>query len=448
VTDDARVSVPRKRAAPKPKERKVKDRGNGQGTIYEYKPGKWRWQVTLGQRVGGGRVTRSGVAETKTAAHDAMTRVQADHARGLIADPEKITVEQYAQRWLLRQLELRPRTAKRYGEELDYALEHIGTVRIQDVRAPHLKDLMVRLAKREMRRGSTMSTRTQAHVLTRLRSMFREAVSDQIIYANPMEGVKRVRGARIESAGTALDFQQAARLHSVGTALHKAGLCRLWPALFTAVSVGLRRGEVMGLTWNDLDFKRGVLHVRQTRVMGVDEIETNDPKTTNSRRDIHMPPSLLAVLRAHRAAQDVERLAIGSAWSTTGAVFATELGEWTHPDNLKRALARVVAWSNPVQPDRAWRGIPREQRAALAAVAGMGLELPAISPHDLRHTYATLALRRGVPVEVVSKVLGHARVSITLDVYRHVLDNERRASVVDLFEERPMVPAGQVAALN
>ena len=263
-----------------------------------------------------------------------------------------------------------------------------------------------------------------------------------------MEGVKRVRGGRIESAGTALDFEQAARLHSVGWALYEAGLCRLWPALFTAVSVGLRRGEVMGLTWEDVDLERGVLHIRQTRVMGVDVIETNDPKTANSRRDIHMPPSLVAVLKTHRERQDVERRALGKLWGTTGAVFATELGEWTHPDNLKRALARVVAWSKPVQPDRAWKGIPREQRAALAAVGGMGLELPVISPHDLRHTYATLALRKGVPVEVVSKVLGHARVSITLDVYRHVLDKERRALVVDLFEEMPKAPVPQVSALN
>lgn len=77
-----------------------------------------------------------------------------------------------------------------------------------------------------------------------------------------------------------------------------------------------------------------------------------------------------------------------------------------------------------------------------------GKKLPDISPHDLRHTYATLALRRGVPVEVVSKILGHARVSITLDVYRHVLDNERRATVVDLFDAVPAAPIGVPAPLN
>lgn len=98
-----------------------------------------------------------------------------------------------------------------------------------------------------------------------------------------------------------------ARLHTIGTALYAADMCRLWPAVFTAVSIGLRRGEVMGLTWQDVDFERGVLRVRQTRVMGLDEIETGDPKTTDSRRDIHLPASLVAVLLDHRAAQDRER---------------------------------------------------------------------------------------------------------------------------------------------
>ncbi|WP_083865722.1 hypothetical protein [Deinococcus peraridilitoris] len=155
-------------------------------------------------------------------------------------------------------------------------------------------------------------------MLTRLRSLFREAVSDRIIYANHMEGVRRVRAPRSESAGTALDFEQAARLHAVGWALHSAGLCRLWPALFTAMSIGLRRGEVMGLTWADLDLDGGVLKVRQARVMGVEGFETNDPKTANSRRDIHLPTSLVAVLRAHRGCK---RLSV-SWWARNGRIPA------------------------------------------------------------------------------------------------------------------------------
>ncbi|AWN24217.1 hypothetical protein DKM44_14070 [Deinococcus irradiatisoli] len=429
-------------------ERRAKARGNGEGTVWK-EGDVYRWQVTLGYRTDGKRITRSGRAASKKAAHDAMNKVQADYSRGLLGTPERVTVSEYAERWLRRQHEVRPRTAKRYGEHLAYALEHIGSMRLQDVRPHHLKDLLVKLSQRPMKRGGTMAPITQAHVRTRLRSLFREAVSDQIIYANPIDGVKRVKTERHESAGQALDFDQAARLHEVGAALHEAGLCRFWPALFTAVSLGLRRGEVMGLTWDDVDLSGNVIHIRQARVMGAKGIETGTPKTVNSRRTVHLPPSLVAVLQAHHAHQAQERQALGREWLGVGAVFSTELGGWSHPDHLNRALGAVVAWSDPATfEQKAKRGITREARARLSTVISAGEKLPSISPHDLRHTYATLALRRGVPVEVVSKVLGHAQVSITLDVYRHVLDNERRASVIDLFAELPSRPAMPPAALN
>jgi len=437
--------------------RKTKERGNGQGTIFEVGTGKqkkFRWQVTLGYRVDGKRITRSGTVPSRKAAHDAMTQALTDHRRGVTGAPERITVAEYAERCLRRLLDVRPRTVQRYREELAYALERIGSMRLQDVRPQHLKDVMAGLATRQMRRGNLMSPRTQAHVQTRLRWLFREAVSDQIIYTNPIDGVKRAKSARPISAGTSLDFDEAGRFHAIGAALNAAGLCRLWPALFTAVSVGLRRGEVMGLRWSDVNLEVGVLRVRQTRVMGREGIETGTPKTLNSTRDVHLPPSLVAVLAAHREQQNRERAEAGVAWRNTDAVFATVLGEWTHPDNLKRALENIVKWSDPavVSQPRFQAGvrpfITPETLASLTALTASGERLPGISPHDLRHTYATLALRSGVPVEVVSKVLGHASVSITLDVYRHVLDNERRAAVVDLFSRPPCMPDAMAASLN
>uniref|UniRef100_UPI00403F6B27 tyrosine-type recombinase/integrase n=1 Tax=Deinococcus sp. VB142 TaxID=3112952 RepID=UPI00403F6B27 len=92
--------------------------------------------------------------------------------------------------------------------------------------------------------------------------------------------------------------------------------------------------------------------------------------------------------------------------------------------------------------------MPREQRAALAAAVQNGEALPNISPHDLRHTYATLALRSGIPIEVVSRNLGHATTSITLDIYRYVLDGEWRSRVVPFLAYTPPLPTGVGAALN
>lgn len=434
--------------------RKAKQNGNGSGTVWK-EGSAWRWQITLGYSVNSKRITRSGRESTKTAAQGAMIKAQADYSRGLTGNPEKVTVKEYAERWLRMQIEVTPRTAKRYGEELDYALKHIGHLRLQDVRPNQLKEVIGLLLREPLpRTGMPMSPRTIAHVRTRLKSLFREAVIDQIIYVNPMESVRPPKTRREISAGQPLDFDGAARLHTIGTALHAAGLLRLWPALFTAVGIGLRRGEVMGLTWKDVDLSSGVLYVRQTRVMGVKGIETGSPKTVNSQREIQMPASLIAVLQAHRIKQAKERAEAGTDWRHTEAVFATALGDWTHPDNLKRSLQMLLKWSDPllIQKEEtkagAWRGVPREQRAALTAAIQSGEALPNISPHDLRHTYATLALRSGIPIEVVSRNLGHATISITLDVYRHVLDSERRSRVVDLFANVPPPPTGIIAALN
>ena len=428
----------RRRAALKPKERKVKDRGNGQGTVYEYKPGKWRWQVTVGYKPDGKRLSVTGRADSKTLAQTAMTQALADQARGLLAAPESMTVSEYAEKWLSRQKHLSANSLRAYRGELEYALQHIGKARLRDVRPAHLKDLMVSLSEQLMAQGQMMAPRTQGKVLTRLRSLFREAVSDQIIYVNPVEGVRKVKAPSSEAVGTVLDFGQAARFQEVGQALYGADLCRLWPALFTAVSVGLRRGEVMGLSWQHVDFEKGVLQIRQQLKVEHGKPVLGTLKTQHSRRDVYIPESLRVLLLGLHERQEAERVAMGLAWRETGAVFATVDGGWTHPANLTRALAHLTEWSEPSAIDRrssAVRAVVSSDALAhLGAVARAGEKLPELSPHDLRHTYATLALRRRVPPEVVSKTLGHARVSITMDIYRHVLDSERRDHLIDLFE--------------
>ena len=436
-------------------ERGRKERGNGQGTVWEVSKGVWRWQITLGYKPDGRRITASGKAPSKTAALNAASTARTAHERGLLAAPDSITVREYAEKWLARQKQLTARSVSLYRTELAYALEHIGSKRVREVRSSHLKDLMVKLAEMPMkgggRAGAPMAPRTQAKVLTRLRSLFREAVSDQIIYVSPVDGVRKVKAPSPEAVGVVLDFEQAARLQEVGQALYAAGVCRLWPALFTAVSVGMRRGEVMGLSWEHVDLEQGVLHLRQQLKVDVKRPELGELKTRHARRDIHMPESLRAALLAHREHQAAERAAAGEASRATGAVFTTVLGEWTHPDNLKRALSSVVDWSDPAAFSRrskaVWAIMTPEALAQLEAAVmaeGKGKRLPNISPHDLRHTYATLTLRRRVPVEVVSKTLGHARVSITLDIYRHVLESERQEHVIDLFAApvppRPVTP--------
>jgi integrase len=465
-----------------PKRGKVKDRGNGDGSLWGLADGRWRWQLTV--RVVNGKQGRvSGIEATKSLAKRALEKAQADRDRGLLASPDRVTVAEHAESWLKSQDDLSKRSISTYKKELSYALEHIGAMKVRDVRAMHIKNLMDALKTRVMGRrdesgnpiqsdGKTMSGRTLSKVMIRLRSLFREAVALQIIYANPCEGVKRPKMQAAEVVGTILDFDQKARFQELGEALYEAGSCILWPALFTALSIGLRRSEVMGLRWQDVDLERGVLSIRHTSVLQDSGFDLGErTKTNKSRRDIPIPPSLKAMLERHRAAQHLEREKAGNAWRDSGAVFSTALGWWVSPDNLNRALENVLAWSdskhllNAYVPDgkpsrtamkreemtnleRRLRAVTRDHRAKLEAIVRAGEKLPDISPHDLRHTYATLALRRGVPVEVVSKTLGHARISITLDIYRHVLESEMKEHVFDMFEMPLPVRAVPVSVVN
>jgi integrase len=153
---------------------------------------------------------------------------------------------------------------------------------------------------------------------------------------------------------------------------------------------GMRRGELLGLRWDDVDLDKGLLHVRQT--LAPDGKSFSRPKTANGRRTLRLTSEAVEALRRHKAAQNEERLRQGSAWKDYGLVFCSTVGTPMNPDHLvKRSFKPLL------------------ERAAL----------PQIPFHCLRHTFATLMMPNGHP-KVVQEMLGHSRISTTLDIYSHV----------------------------
>jgi integrase len=176
----------------------------------------------------------------------------------------------------------------------------------------------------------------------------------------------------------------------------------------------MRRGEVLGLRWRDVDFDDKSLSVTQTITTAHNDIVVGEPKTPTGRRTIPLDAYTLARLDAHRHRQAEEREQAGSEWDVAhDLVFPDETGRPLHPDRLRTAFERVVRRS----------------------------DLPAIRLQDLRHSYATLALKAGVHPKFVSERLGHATVAITLDLYSHDttgLDAAAANVVADLiFGDRP-----------
>jgi integrase len=182
---------------------------------------------------------------------------------------------------------------------------------------------------------------------------------------------------------------------------------RLEALYVLALSTGLREGELLGLSWSDVDLERGILQITLSLQESDGPVRRvlDEPKTVHSRRRISLSKTAIEALRRHRERQELERSL--ELWDTSyDLVFPNTLGRPLHPSHLLR-----------------------RQFLPLLRKAG----LPALRFHDLRHTAATLLLRRGVNPKIVNEMLGHANISITLDIYSHVTPDmqEMAAGVMD-----------------
>jgi len=186
---------------------------------------------------------------------------------------------------------------------------------------------------------------------------------------------------------------------------------RLAPAFVLAAHTGMRRGEVAGLRWSDIDLDAKLIHVRQNAVVVNYELRLTDVKTTNGRRTIDINDDVVRALQAWWRKQAEERLLLGSGYDDQDLVFARPDGTPTHPELLSSTFERIVGRA----------GLPR------------------IRLHDVRHTHATLLLKAGVPIKVVSERLGHATAGFTLDVYGWVLPG-MQAEAAEVFSRLMSAP--------
>ncbi|MCP4307741.1 MAG: site-specific integrase [bacterium] len=206
--------------------------------------------------------------------------------------------------------------------------------------------------------------------------------------------------------GRSLTLEEARRL------LVAAQGDRLEALYAVTLILGLRRGEALGLSWEDLDLESGVVDIRrQMRRVPVDaqgskefgrrsQLVLKGLKTRKSRRVLHLTPALSAMLRTHRVRQASEKLAAGAEWAESDLVFTTPRGTALDPDNAGRYFQRLCAKA----------------------------EIGKWHLHELRHSAASIMLAQGAPLHVVSEVLGHSSIAVTKDVYGHLVAGEKQAA--------------------
>ena len=244
-----------------------------------------------------------------------------------------------------------------------------------------------------------LSPSTVRRIHATLHRALRDAVRSHLIPINPSANIEL---PALDGAKRRLMAWDSAQLRTFLTSVKDDRLSALWLLYGTT---GARRGELLGLTWEDLDLEAGRLTIRRARVEVGREVVENAPKTESGRRTIELDPATVAVLKHHSTRQKEERLAAGPGWQESGHVFVDELGQPLWPGVVSRAFKALVKQT----------------------------ELPSITLHGLRHTYITVALLElGLPTSMVYKRVGHANEAITLMMYTEWLPRHDQQAAVQV----------------
>lgn len=355
-------------------------------------------------------------------AEKVLTRVLSELDNGTYAQPARTPLGDYAASWLAG-LALEPTTRSNYSVSLRvHVVPRLGAVPLAALTPEHLDGLYRELERHGKAAGSCrtsgvtcadngcspdqhagLAPKSVRHVHTALRKALQDAyerghvarnVADLANPPTPRQARSKVSRDQVWTAEQVRGFLAHVRDD------------RLFAAFHLTLTTGVRRMELLGLRWSDLDPDGARLTVGRQTVTTADNraVWSDDGKTAAAERTVALDPATVTVLREHRRQQAEERLAAGPDWRddghNAGLVFTMTDGRAVRPKQFTREWVRHA------------------KRAGL----------PPVTPHGGRHTYATLALRAGVPVHVVSKRLGHASPEITLQVYSHVLEGDDEAA--------------------
>ncbi|WP_350279300.1 tyrosine-type recombinase/integrase [Kribbella sp. HUAS MG21] len=396
--------------------RKRTRRSNGQGSVYQRTEDNLWVGAAYVLMPDGTRRRKVVTGKTEAVVTTKLRNLQARSDQGIPAEATNWTLEAFLHHWLEYVVKPSRKPKTHQGYEV-VARVHIipvlGRKKLHKLNGADVRMFMQRVANTclcclhgyDKRRGAkakccavgrcchkTPSDRLVEQIHSVLRNALQAAVREELVQRNVAKLVQ-VRGATYE-VNRGLNADQARKLRVA------AENNRL-KALYTlALYLGLRRGELLGLRWEDVDLDNEFLEIRQTLQRVDGELRAVTPKTRRSRRTVPLIARCVADLREHQERQNRERKSAGAVWKDTGYVFTTEIGTPIEPDNLRRS----------------WY--------PLRTAAG----LDGVRLHDLRHSCVTLLLGLKVPPHIVQAIVGHANLDVTMTIYAHTsLDDKREA---------------------
>lgn len=358
----------------------------------------WLVRIFLGRDANGKRnYFNETIKGKKKDAEDFEIKKKSELNSGISIQHSKVTVDEYLDKWfsIAAKSRLKQRTYEDYIEYMKrYVRPEIGKKPLSKIKPLDIQAIYTRM----LERGLAPRTIRFAHAI--LSSALKQAVKWQILAINPASMVDLPQNHRKEmkalSPEEAKRFLEAAREDK-------------WYVIFSlAISTGMRPEEYLGLKWKDIDWQNGAAIIQRALVWrrkgGGWTLQ--EPKTSQSRRTIPLPKSVMSELQAHRKKQLEERLKLGQAYENNDFAFATELGSPILTSNLTRRHFKPIL-----------------KKAELSEK---------IRLYDLRHTCATLLLSAGKSPKVIAERLGHSTVVLTLDTYSHVLPSMQKDATDEL----------------
>lgn len=355
---------------------------------------RYRAIVDLGpDLVTGKRRQRYKDCITRRAAQIALAALKREVDQGTAVDRSPQTVTDVLAYWLESYAQFKaPRTYEGYRYTIrTYVEPYLGRIKVQDLRPTQVQSWMTSL------RGSGKGQRTVELAHLRLCQALDQAVELGVVARN---AARRATVAQTEEKGKEMVTWTAEQARTFLEVATREGV--YGPIWLVSLATGMRRGELLGLRWADVDVEHEVLRVRQSVGLLKGAGVIGDLKSRSAQHDIPVEPEVIAALEKHREGQNKQKASLGDAYQDHGLAFASAVGTPINPNNLLRDYYSLLIAA----------GVPR------------------IRIHDQRHTHVTLALASGANIKAISRRIGHANTSLTLDVYAHVLP-EQHTEVAD-----------------
>ena len=383
-------------------------RGNNEGSIFKRKDGTWCGIVSNGRNSEGKLKRQYCYGKTRQEVSEKIIQTQSEIKAGTFIEPSKVKFGEWLDTWLQNYMKpsLRPTTYSSYDQIIRTHIKpELSDYQLRELRPEHLQKLYNNKHQHGRLDGTgSLSPRYVRYIHVIIHSSLEQAIKNQLIVRNVSEATTLPRQAkkeiRIFTVEEQKKFIEAAENDSLGSALK------------LDLASGLRLGELLALRWSDINFNDSIIRVRSSlsrlrtfeKGIKTSELIFQEPKTKSGKRSIPIPASILEDLKEHKRVQDSEKASIGEAFCDNGLVFCTQLGSPIEPRNMMRKFYELVESA----------GIPHTNF------------------HAARHTFASRALEAGIHPKVVSEMLGHASISITLDLYSHVLPDLKKEAASKL----------------